>query len=75
VTGRSRALLLRERARNAATLVAEHAHRGERLLALRAFLGTAAYSWSYPEWWWRTLRAAAGSTLRNRHAGRVAQRS
>jgi hypothetical protein len=70
-----RALLRRERARNGAQLVAEHAHRGERLRALRAFLSSAAHSWSYPEWWWRALRAAAGSARRHRQAGRVAQRS
>jgi len=61
-----RALLRRERARNGAKLVAEHARRGERLEALRAFAGSASYSWSYPAWWWRALRAAAGSYLRNR---------
>jgi len=59
-----RALLRRERARNGAKLVAEHARRGERFEALHAFVGSAAYSWSYPEWWWRALRAAAGSYLR-----------
>ena len=61
-----RALLRRERARNGAKLVAEHAIRGERREALGAFVGSAAYSWPYPEWWWRSLRAAAGSYLRNR---------
>ena len=61
-----RALLRRERARNGAKLVAEHAIRGERREALGAFVGSAAYSWRYPEWWWRSLRAAAGSYLRNR---------
>jgi len=61
-----RALLRRERARNGATLVAEHARRGERREALQAFAGSAAYAWSYPEWWWRSLRAAAGSYLRSR---------
>jgi len=61
-----RALLLRERARNGAKLVAEHARRGERLQALGAFVGSAPYAWSYPEWWWRALRAAAGSALRGR---------
>ena len=65
VDPRRRALLRRERARNGARLVAEHARRGERLEALAAFVGSAAYSWSYPEWWWRSLRAAAGSYLRN----------
>jgi hypothetical protein len=61
-----RALLARERARNGAKLVAEHARRGEHVEALRAFVGSAAYAWSYPEWWWRTLRAAAAGVLRNR---------
>ena len=60
-----RALLRRERARNGAGRVAEHARRGERREALAAFVGSARYSWSYPEWWWRSLRAAAGSLLRN----------
>ena len=64
VTPGRRALVRRERARNGARLVAEHARRGERLEALSAFVGSAAYSWSYPEWWWRSLRAAAGSVLR-----------
>jgi glycosyltransferase involved in cell wall biosynthesis len=64
VDPRRRALLRRERARNGAKLVAEHARRGERLEALRALVSSAAYSWSYPEWWWRALRAAAGSALR-----------
>jgi len=59
------ALLRRERARNGAKLVAEHARRGDRVEALRAFVGSAAFSWSYPEWWWRSLRAAAGSALRD----------
>jgi glycosyltransferase involved in cell wall biosynthesis len=63
---RRRALLRRERARNGATLVAEHALRGERLQALGAFVGSAPYSWRYPEWWWRALRAAAGSYLRSK---------
>jgi glycosyltransferase involved in cell wall biosynthesis len=61
-----RALLRRERARNGAKLVAEHASRGERREALGAFLGSAPYAWLYVEWWWRALRAAAASTLRNR---------
>jgi glycosyltransferase involved in cell wall biosynthesis len=61
-----RALLLRERARNGAKLIAEHARRGERLQALGAFVSSAPYAWSYPEWWWRALRAAAGSALRGR---------
>jgi glycosyltransferase involved in cell wall biosynthesis len=61
-----RALLRRERARNSATLVAEHARRSERRQALGAFVGSAPYSWRYPEWWWRALRAAAGSYLRNK---------
>jgi len=66
VDPRRRALLRKERSRNGAKLVAEHAVRGERLEALRAFVGSAAYSWPYPEWWWRVVRAAAGSYLRNR---------
>ena len=61
---RRRALLRRERARNGAKLVAEHARRGERLEALGAFVGSVPYSWPYLEWWWRGLRAAAGSYLR-----------
>ncbi len=65
VDPRRRALLRRERARNGVRRVAEHARRGERREALGAFLGSAAFSWSYPEWWWRALRAAAGSYLRN----------
>jgi glycosyltransferase involved in cell wall biosynthesis len=60
-----RALLRRERARNGAKRVAEHAHRGERREALSAFLGSAPYSWSYPEWWWRALRAVGAGYLRN----------
>jgi glycosyltransferase involved in cell wall biosynthesis len=61
-----RALLRRERARNGAQLVAEHAHRGEGLHALRALVDSAAYAWPYPEWWWRALRAAARGYLRPR---------
>jgi glycosyltransferase involved in cell wall biosynthesis len=61
-----RGLLRRERARNGAKLVWEHARRGERRQALGALIGSAPYSWPYPEWWWRALRAAAGSTLRYR---------
>jgi hypothetical protein len=65
VDPRRRALLRRERALNGVRRVAEHARRGERREALSAFVGSAAFSWSYPEWWWRALRAAAGSYLRN----------
>jgi glycosyltransferase involved in cell wall biosynthesis len=61
-----RALLRRERARNGATRIAEHARRGERREALSAFVGSAPYSWPYPAWWWRALRAAAGSYLRGK---------
>lgn len=63
---RLRALLRRERARTGAKLVWEHARRGDRLQALGAFVRSAPYSWPYAEWWWRSLRAAAGSYLRNR---------
>jgi glycosyltransferase involved in cell wall biosynthesis len=65
VDPRRAALLRRERARNGAKLVAEHARRGDRVAALRAFAGSATYAWSYPEWWWRSLRAAAGAALRS----------
>jgi glycosyltransferase involved in cell wall biosynthesis len=52
-----RPLLRRERARNAAGLVAEHARRGERAAAARALIAGAAHAWRQPEWWWRVTRA------------------
>jgi glycosyltransferase involved in cell wall biosynthesis len=56
---RLRPLLRRERARNAATLLIEHARRGEGRQALRALLRSAPYSWPQPVWWWGAIRAAA----------------
>ena len=59
VPARLRALLRRERARNAAGLVSEHLRRRERVAAARALLAGAAHSWRQPEWWWRVTRALA----------------
>ena len=58
-----RPLLRRERARNAAGLVSEHVRRREHRGPAR-LVGGAAHAWPQPEWWWRALRAAAGSYLR-----------
>jgi len=52
-----RAFVRRERARNGAGLVSEHARRGERAAVARALLAGAPHAWRYPEWWWRALRA------------------
>jgi glycosyltransferase involved in cell wall biosynthesis len=52
-------LLRRERARNSAGLIAEHARRGERRPALAALLDSVPHAWRYPEWWTRALRATA----------------
>jgi glycosyltransferase involved in cell wall biosynthesis len=54
-----RPLLGRERARNAAGLIAEHARRGERRPAWAALLNSVPHAWRYPEWWKRALRATA----------------
>lgn len=59
VDPRHRELLRRERAKNGAGLVTEHAQRGDRGQVLRALLRSAPYCWRYPAWWWGAIRAAA----------------
>jgi glycosyltransferase involved in cell wall biosynthesis len=66
VAPRLRPLLLRERAKNGAGLLGEHARRGEAQQVLSALFRTAPYSWRYPEWWWAALRAAARLYVGNR---------
>jgi glycosyltransferase involved in cell wall biosynthesis len=46
-----RAALKRARARNASRLAAQHAAHRNRIHALRALAGSAAFSWRYAEWW------------------------
>ena len=56
VAGARRALLRKERVRNAAKLAATHAELGAQGPMLRALWKSFAYSWSYPRWWLSGLK-------------------
>jgi len=60
VDPRRRALLQRERARNAAQLAAEHAARGDRKAAWQALWQARSYAWPHAAWWKQLARRALG---------------
>jgi glycosyltransferase involved in cell wall biosynthesis len=56
VEGPRRALMRRERMRNALTLAATHAELGDQGPMFRALWQSLAYSWTYPRWWLGCLK-------------------
>jgi glycosyltransferase involved in cell wall biosynthesis len=59
VTGAQRALLEKERSRNALALAAKTAAYGGRWRALGVVAKSLPFSWKYPSWWYRCARALA----------------
>jgi glycosyltransferase involved in cell wall biosynthesis len=66
VEARRRALIGRERARNALRLAAGHSALGGRAAAIRAIAASAAFSWYYVSWWSGTLRLVLRNLLPER---------
>ncbi|MBS0379671.1 MAG: glycosyltransferase [Proteobacteria bacterium] len=60
-----RSLLRRERMHNALRLAAAHAARGDRSGAARALRESLPYSFGYPQWWLRGLKALLHSPQRD----------
>jgi len=66
IGSRHRALLRRERMRNALKLAATHAELGERQGMVRALCQSLPYSWSYPQWWASGLKTVLRTQLPRR---------
>src|SRR5262249_22760627 len=67
-SGQARALLMKERSRNALGHAAAIAAHGGRWTSLGPVGGSLRFSWRYPEWWYGAAKAVARACLGTRRS-------